>query len=92
MWARLARFEGDPAGLDERIERLRAFVAAGVPDELAGAELLMLVDRTSGAALGLTLFETEEQMRRADALMSGGPGHGGGRTGVEFYEVPVSTL
>ena len=29
MWARVARFEGDPADVDARIERLRAMFDAG---------------------------------------------------------------
>lgn len=46
MWARVARFEGDPESLDERIERLRAAVESGnLPSELAEARLLMLVNR-----------------------------------------------
>ena len=56
--------------------------------------MLMLVDRQSGKGLGITLFESEEAMRRGDeALNAMNPGPGGGqRTGVEFYEVPVHTL
>ena len=67
MWARIARFEGDPADVDARIERLRSMLESdGVPPELADAKFLLLVDRTSGGALGVTLFESEEAMRRGD--------------------------
>jgi hypothetical protein len=55
--------------------------------------MLMLIDRGSGKGLGITLFETEEAMRRGDeALNAINPGAGGRRTSVEFYEVPVHTL
>ena len=93
MWARVARFEGAPATLDERVEKLRAAVEAGnLPPELENAKLLMLVDRESGGMLGVTLFESEEAMRRGDAAMNAGPGRAGSRASVEFYEVPLHTL
>ncbi len=57
MWARVARFDGDPADVDDRIGRLRGALAAEkLPAELAGAMLLLLVDRESGGMLGVTLF------------------------------------
>jgi len=93
MWARVARFEGDPAEVDARIERLRAMLDAGaIPPELADAKFLLFVDRTSGAALGVTLFDSEEAMRRGDEVMNAGPGHAGDRSSVDFYEVPLHTL
>ena len=93
MWARVARFEGDPAEVDARIERLRPLLEqGGVPEELAGATFLLLVNRESGSAIGLTLFESEEAMRRGDEAMNTGPGHAGSRSGVEFFEVPLHTL
>ena len=93
MWARVARFEGDPADVDARIERLRPMLdPEAIPPELAGAKFLLFVDRVSGSALGVTLFESEEAMRRGDELMNAGPGHAGGRSSVDFYEVPLHTL
>ena len=93
MWARVARFEGDPESLDERIEKLRAALESGkLPFDLADAKLLMLVDRESGGMIGVTLFESEEALRRGDAAMNAGPGNAGSRASVEFYEVPLHTL
>jgi hypothetical protein len=93
MWARVARFEGDPADIDARIERLRPILDPGaIPPELADAKFLLLVDRDSGGAVGVALFESEEAMRRGDEVMNAGQGHAGDRTSVDFYEVPLHTL
>ena len=93
MWARLARFEGDPSDVDARIERLRPVLEpSNLPEALAGAKFLLLVDRESGSTIGLALFDSEEAMRRGDAAMNTGPGHAGSRSAVEFYEVPLHTL
>jgi hypothetical protein len=93
MWARVARFEGDPAEVDVRLDRLRPLLESGaVPPELADATFLMLVDRESGGMIGVTLFPSEEAMRRGDEVMNAGPGNAGSRSSVEFYEVPLHTL
>jgi hypothetical protein len=92
MWARVARFEGDPADVDARVERLRALLDSGPPPGLEGAKFMLLVDRESGNAIGLTLFETEEALRKGDTAMNAGSGHAGRRSAVEFYEVPLDTL
>ena len=93
MWARVARFDGDPGDVDQRIGRLRGLIeSGGLPSELAEAKLLMLVDRESGGMIGVTLFESEEGMRRGDEAMNAGQGHAGSRSAVEFYEVPLHTL
>lgn len=93
MWARVARFEGDPASVDERIERLQAMVESNdMPAELVDAKLLLLVDRVSGGMLGVTLFDSEEAMRKGDEAMNAGAGRAGSRSGVEFYGVPVHRL
>lgn len=94
MYARVARFESDPAKVDDAINLVRAEVESGeTPAGLKGAKMLMLVNRESGEGLGVTLFESEEAMRRGDeALNAMSPGARERRTSVEFYEVPVQTV
>ena len=94
MYARVATFQGDPANVDAQISRVRGEIESGdVPSGLEGAKMLMLIDRESGKGLGVTLFETEEAMRRGDdALNAMNPDGGTSRTAVEFFEVPVATL
>jgi hypothetical protein len=42
--------------------------------------------------LGVTLFDSEEAMRKGDEALNAGPGNAGSRSAVEFYEVPLHTL
>jgi hypothetical protein len=94
MYARVATFESDPARVDDAIELVRSEVESGdTPDGLEGAKMMMLINRESGKGLGVTLFESEDAMRRGDeALNAMSPGATERRTSVEFYEVPVQTV
>lgn len=93
MYARLARFQGDVATMDAQIEGVRDSVAGPPPPGLEGTRMMMLIDRASGQGIGLTLFETEEAMRRGDeALNAMSVGPRASRLSVEFFEVPVHTL
>ena len=94
MYARVATFESDPANVDEAIDMVRTEVESGnTPAGLEGAKMLMLVNRETGRGLGVTLFESEDAMRRGDeALNAMSPGGTERRTSVEFYEVPVQTV
>jgi hypothetical protein len=72
---------------------VRREVAGDTPEGLKGAKMLMLVDRSSGKSIGITLFDSEEAMRRGDqALNAMDPGSTETRQAVEFYEVPVETI
>jgi hypothetical protein len=94
MHARVATFESDAAKVDDAIEMVRGEVESGdTPAGLEGARMLMLVNRETGRGLGITLFESEEAMRRGDeALNAMNPGGSERRSSVEFYEVPVQTV
>ena len=54
--------------------------------------VLLLVDRASGGMLGVTLFDSEDAMRKGDEAMNDRPGNAGSRRAVGFYEVPLHTL
>jgi hypothetical protein len=94
MYARVATFESDPANVDDAISMVRGQVESGsTPPGLEGAKMLMLVNRDTGKGIGVTLFDSEEAMRRGDeALNAMNPGSGEQRTAVEFFEVPVQTV
>ena len=94
MHARVATFESDPTQVDDAINLVRQEVESGdTPAGLEGAKMLMLVNRETGKGLGITLFESEEAMRRGDeALNAMNPGPTERRTAVEFFDVPVQTV
>ena len=94
MYARIATFESDPSRIDEAINQVRSEVESDeTPAGLEGAKMMMLVDRKTGRGLGVTIFDSEEAMRRGDeALNAMNPGASERRTSVEFYEVPVQTV
>ena len=93
MYARVATFESDPAKVDDAITMVREEVESGnTPPGLEGAKMLMLVNRETGKGVGVTLFESEEAMRRGDeALDAIDPGPAERRLSVEFFEVPIET-
>jgi hypothetical protein len=85
MYARIATFESDPARVDDAIKLVQEEVQGETPEGLEGAKMLMLVNRETGKGLGVTLFESEEAMRRGDeALNAMNPGASERRTSVEF--------
>jgi exopolysaccharide biosynthesis protein len=94
MYVRVATFQ-QSEGIDEAIEQVKGDVEQDRrPPGLEDAKgMLMLVDRESGKSMGIVMFETEEALKRGDeALNAMTPDGDGKRTGVEFYEMPVSVF
>ena len=92
MYARIARFEGStPEEIDEMITGIKG--ESGPPEGVPATRFLMLVDRDNGTSLGITFFDTEEDMRTGHEglnAMTGPTGDTGTRrTTVELYEVPI---
>jgi hypothetical protein len=87
MYARIATFDLDP----DRIDIARKEVESNWETPPEGLEntkqFWMLVDRQNGVGLGVTVFETEEDLRRGDEALKAMPRAGGPRTNVAFYEV-----
>ena len=95
MYARIARFEGgDVTQIDDVINAARQMIDStfdSPPEGLEGSKAVwMLVDRENARGLGITLFETEEDLRRGDQAlnaMSPAVDAGQSRSSVEVYEV-----
>ena len=92
MYVRIARFEGgDLADADQAVARVRQQMQGERPPGLEGAKrLLMLIDRQNGRGMGVTFFESEEDLRRGDeALNAMTPQGDARRVSVEMYEVAL---
>ncbi len=92
MHARVATFEGgDPANIDQQIETMRQESVSGPPEGVPATEFLFLVDRDAGKIMAVTLFETEDDLRKGDeALNEMSPSTDmGRRTSVQTFEVPL---
>jgi hypothetical protein len=91
MYARVARWEG--AGADTiraAAQAINAEAASGPPEGLPAKALLLLIDPDGGRSMAISLFETEEDLRKGDETLNAmsPPGDGmGQRTSVEMYEV-----
>jgi heme-degrading monooxygenase HmoA len=97
MYARVAAFENrDLSLIDELIGIVRE--RAGSARELPEAtRFLMLVDREGGTSLGITLFESEEAIRRAEPVFEKMGDEipeqmRGRRTSVGVYEVVLEDV
>lgn len=93
MHARVTSLKGSPADIDAGIENFRANVVPFTRDSGKGA--LLLVDRSTGAAIAITLWEDEQALRaseeRANALRADAADQMGAAEtpGVSRYEVAV---
>ena len=93
MFARVSTFQGAPDRIDEVTQVIRDRIVPAV-HEIGGKGIINCVDRTSGRALTITLWDSEEAMRsseeRANELRSESADNLGAEVvGVDRYEVTV---
>jgi hypothetical protein len=94
MHARVATFEGgDPDQVRQMVAEIDRRSESGPPEGVPAVGLLVLHKPEEGKVLAITLFETEENLKKGDAtLNSMDPPVAGGmgsRAAVEMFEVPV---
>ena len=93
MFARVARWEGgDPDAIRRAAQQVAAQAASGPPEGLPTKAFLLLIDPDNARQIGISLFETEEDLRQGDEVLNSTnpPEEGiGRRTSVEMYEVAV---
>jgi hypothetical protein len=97
MYARVAAFENsDSSRVDELIAVVRDRASRG-QDLPEARRALMLVDREAGTALGITFFESEEAIARAEPVFERMGAEipeelRGTRTSREVYEVLIDDI
>ena len=91
MYARVARWEGAEAEqIRAAAQGINAEAASGPPEGLPAKGLMLLIDPDGGRSIAISLFATEEDLRKGDETLNSmtPPGDGmGQRTSVEVYEV-----
>ncbi|HEX2707868.1 MAG TPA: hypothetical protein VHM66_07675 [Solirubrobacterales bacterium] len=75
------------------IEQIDQESKSGPPEGLPATGLLILHQPDQGKVVAISLFETEEDLKKGDATLNAmdppEPGGMGNRASVEMYEVPV---
>jgi hypothetical protein len=94
MFARVARWEdGDPDAIRRAAEEVKSRVESGPPEGVPAKGFLLLIDPDNARQIGISLFETEDDLRKGDEVLNSmnPPEEGiGRRIGVEMYEVAVN--
>lgn len=92
MYARVARFEGGAAdAIRQSAQDIRSRAESGPPESVPAKGFLMLIAPDKGRGMGITFFETEDDLLTGDeTLNSMSLGEGmGRRASVETYELAV---
>jgi heme-degrading monooxygenase HmoA len=66
MFARATRIEGSPDRLQEAIRQFREETLPAAQSQAGFGGGMLLADRSSGAALAVTLWETEDNMASSE--------------------------
>ena len=93
MYARVVRWEGaDGEALRRSAAETGERAGSGPPEGLPASSFRMLINPDEGRALGIVLFDTEEDLAKGHEVLEqmSPPGEGlGRRVSVEMYEVAV---
>ena len=93
MFARVARWEGgDPRAIRKAADEVSSRSASGPPEGVPAKSFLLLIDPDNQRQIAISLFETEEDLRKGDEVLNSmnPPEQGiGRRREVEMYEVAV---
>jgi heme-degrading monooxygenase HmoA len=91
VFARIGVWQGNAAELETWITRSRKEVKPAVQAQPGAKGAYWLLDRQGGKALTITLWETEEAMRKSDeraaAIQAGTASVSGARFATERYEI-----
>ncbi len=95
MFARVSTYQGDPGRIDEGLEHARKNIVPRAQQLDGFRGLYYLIDRESGKALSITLWETEEALRATEEEANrlrheGAQAYAASVESVERYEVALS--
>jgi heme-degrading monooxygenase HmoA len=71
MYARVNTFQGPPENADQALKTVREQVIPTVRSIPGNAGIISLVDRATGKSIGITLWNTEEDLRNSEQTAGG---------------------
>jgi heme-degrading monooxygenase HmoA len=94
MYSRVTTVHGDPAKADDAIQAFRDRALPVVREAAGFKGSILLVDRTTGVGLGISLWESEEAMQATESAVSAirdanAAAMGADAPSVDRYEVAV---
>jgi hypothetical protein len=93
MYARVATWEGaEAAAIRSTAAEIKSQSDSGPPEGVPAKGFLLLIDPDNGRVMAVSLFETEEDLRKGDETLNAmsPPDDGmGSRIAVNNYEVAV---
>ena len=93
MYARVAKWEGAEAdAIRTTAAEISSQAASGPPEGVPANGFLLLIDPDNGRTIAVSLYETEEDLRKGNETLNAmtPPQDGMGQRGaVEMYEVAV---
>ena len=95
MYARHVTVSGDPANADEAIRRLEEVVMPVLRASAGFQGQAVLLDRASGTAIGISFWDTEENMHASEERVGAARQQvaaslgAGAAPEVRLYEVPI---
>ena len=96
MNSRFTYIQGDPAKIDEAIEQVKRDVVPILEGADGFKGFTLHVDRSSGSAVGVSYWETEEAMKASEEAVRAGREDaartlGGDQPRVSHFEVALDT-
>lgn len=92
MHARVTRITNDPADLTDEMLAFRRAVIGQAQASPGYRGCIDLIDRETGRAIAITLWETEADLRASERAKKGPAGGGPGSPSIEHYEVVFRDL
>ena len=97
MYARVTTFEGPAAGIDEGARQAREQILPAARQMAGFKGMYLLADRSSGKALAVTLWESEDAIRASEEAANrlrqqSAAGMGEEIRAVDRYEVVLAEL
>ena len=95
MYARHVTVQGSPDRVDEAVRSVRDDVLPVLKDCAGFKGQLLLIDRSKGEAIGISLWDTEENMNASEEKVGAArqqaadQAGAGGAPQVALYELPI---